>query len=296
VISNVYDTDKNSRVIQFVGPGNINNGYALGDWLPTSAGTWNNTSEFNVHWCAKYSTNYVVYMRVYTTTPNASGSLQRYIYYTAVNSDNGLSTNGVYIHHGLGTDKSNGQWHTLNRNLQADLQEYEPGNQITSVTAYLIRGTGRVDDIHLTQTPMKPVINLKKTVKTIYDPVNLLVNPKAIPGAIIEYTLRAENLGFKKADNNTIVVNDDIPANTKVCVSNTGNCKAPYLVATGNTSGMSIGGVTYVIGGVDVTNPAADIDGYNSNVTSIKIAMNGEFLSACSGTPSFEVKFLTGIE
>ncbi len=300
VISNVYDADKDSRVIKFVGPGNTNNGYMLGDWYPNSAGTWNNTTEFNVHWCAKYSTNFVVYMRVYTTAvnPNYTGlqRFQRYIYYTAVNADYGLAGNGIYIHHGLGADKSDGQWHSFNRDLQADLDEFEPGNTITSVVAYLIRGTGSVDDIHLTAQPMKPKINLKKSLETLYDPVNLTTNPKSIPGAVLEYTLKAENYGFMNADNNTTVLQDTIPANMKTCVANVGQCKKPYLIGATNTSGMSLGTVTYTVNGVDTTNPAADADGFNANVSKVKVAMLGEFPDVCSGAHSFEVKFRTGVE
>lgn len=293
VISNVFDTDKNSRVIQFVGPGNTDNGYMLGDWYPDSPGTWNNTTEFNVHWCSKYSTNFVVYMRVYTSLPHpTSGSLQRYVYYTAVDSDNGLSSNGIYIHHGLGVDKRDGQWHSFNRDLQADLAEFEPGNTITSVVAYLIRGSGRVDDIHLTQQPLKPELNLQKTVQTLYDPLNLTSNPKAIPGAILEYRIKAENFGFMHADNNTTVIRDVIPPNMKACVANAGQCKTPYLDVATNSSGMSLGSVTYTIGGVDVANPPADVDGFNANVT----AMNGVFPDVFSGAHSFEVKFRTGIK
>ena len=295
VISNVFDAEKNSRVIQFVGPGNTANGYMLGDWHPTSPGTWNNTTEFNVHWCARYTTNYVVYMRVYTTVLNAAGSLQRYVYYTAANSDSGLSANGYYIHHGIGTDKSNGEWHSINRDLQADLEEFEPGNTITSVTAFLIRGTGKVDDIHLTAQALKPVINLKKTLITIYDPVNLTTNPKSIPGAVIEYTLKAENSGFMQADNNTVLLQDAIPANMKTCVANIGQCKAPYIEASSNTSGMTLGAVTYTVGGVDVANPPADADGYNAGVTAVKVPLNGVFPDVCSGAHSIEVKFRTGI-
>jgi len=296
VISNVYDAEKNSRVIRFVGPGNTNNGYMLGDWYPTSPGTWNNTSEFNVHWCSKYNSNFVVYMRVYTTIPNPqNNSLQRYVYYTASNSNTGLSSNGSYIHHGLGSDKADGKWHSFNRDLQADLNEFEPGNTITSVTAFLIRGTGSVDDIYLTQQPMKPKLNLQKTVKTIFDPINLSTNPKAIPGAILEYRLKAENFGFMHADNNTTVLNDNIPSNMKTCVADIGQCKKPYLVASTNSSSMSLGTVTYTIGGTETTNPPADAKGFNSNVTAIKISMNGEFPDICSGTHSFEVKFRTGI-
>jgi len=160
----------------------------------------------------------------------------------------------------------------------------------------LTRGTGSFDDIHLTAQPMKPKINLKKTVATIYDPINLTSSPKSIPGAVHEYTLKAENFGFMHADNNTTVLQETIPPNTKTCVANIGQCKKPYLNSATNSSGMALGVVTYTVSGVDTINPPADVDGFNTNVSKIKIAMQGEFPDVCSGAHSFEVKFRTGLE
>ena len=136
---------------------------------------------------------------------------------------------------------------------------------------------------------------MKKTITTIYDPINLATNPKSIPGAIHEYTLKAENFGFMHADNNTTVLLDTIPPNMKTCVANIGQCKKPYLIGATNSSGMTLGTVTYTVNGVDTTNPPADADGFNTNVSKIKIAMQGEFPDVCSGAHSFEVKFRTGI-
>jgi hypothetical protein len=42
-----------------------------------------------------------------------------------------------------------GQWHTFARDLQADLEASQPGVDILEVNAFLIRGSGRVDDILL---------------------------------------------------------------------------------------------------------------------------------------------------
>jgi uncharacterized repeat protein (TIGR01451 family) len=50
-----------------------------------------------------------------------------------------------------------------------------------------------------------------KNALVISDPFNLLVNPKAIPGATMEYTITVTNTGAQ-ADN--VVVTDPIPANT----------------------------------------------------------------------------------
>ena len=302
-ILNVYDAIKQSRVIQFAGTNDTQNGYMLGNWYPTLAGNWNNTSEFNVHWCSRYSKNFVVFMRVYTTkliqfvyNGVNFNTNQRYLYYVPGTGAPYWSSHKSYIRHRLGEHATNGLWQSFNRDLQADLHVFEPDNNITSVVAFLIRGSGKVDDIHLTATPMMPKLSLKKTAQTLFDPVNGQTNPKSIPGAIVEYTLRSENTGFQLVDNNSTVIQDNIPANMKVCVADTGQCKKPFLVSSSNTSGLTLGNVAYKINGNFVTNPPADAGGFHSGVSAIKVTMNGKFLDKCSGSPAFEVRFRTGIK
>ncbi|MEG3174608.1 hypothetical protein U1872_00080 [Sphingomonas sp. RB3P16] len=55
-------------------------------------------------------------------------------------------------------------------------------------------------------------IALAKTSRVISDPINLLLNPKAIPGATVEYCLTASNAGPGTASGVTLA--DAIPANT----------------------------------------------------------------------------------
>ncbi len=134
-ISNVYDDEKQSRVIKLEGDGTTN-GYALGNW--------NNKTEKTLQWSMNYSENFVVYISTQTTKGH------RYIYYTASDTDKGL--NGNYIHHGLGRMSKNGLWQTFTRDLEADLKEYESDNELLSVDKFLIRGSGLVDDIELQST------------------------------------------------------------------------------------------------------------------------------------------------
>ena len=89
----------------------------------------------------KYSEDFVVYIDVETTAGH------RYLYYTPVNQD--WLGSGEYVHHGLGTAAMDGQWHTFVSDLQADLADAQPGVTILEVNGYLIRGSGRVDDIKL---------------------------------------------------------------------------------------------------------------------------------------------------
>jgi len=48
---------------------------------------------------------------------------------------------------GLGSNSKNGTWQTFTRDLEADLKAYEPDNELLTVNGFLVRGSGRVDDI-----------------------------------------------------------------------------------------------------------------------------------------------------
>jgi hypothetical protein len=74
----------------------------------------------------------------------------RYLYYTPVDADN-LGTE-TYVHHGLGSHLKDGQWRTLVRDLARDLKEAQPDNELQAVLGFLIRGSGRVDDIKTRKT------------------------------------------------------------------------------------------------------------------------------------------------
>ncbi len=55
-------------------------------------------------------------------------------------------------------------------------------------------------------------VNFAKTATIISDPVNLILLPKAIPGAVVEYCLKVNNSGSSSATG--ISITDAIPANT----------------------------------------------------------------------------------
>jgi len=142
-ISNVYDEIKESQVIEFKSKG-IKNGFVLGGWKGRNA--WKNSEETIIKWSMNFNDKFVVYVR----TKTLKGF--RYLYYTANNKDKGIHRNGRYIHQGLGTEAKNGNWQAFSRDLQADLQEYEADNEIITVNGFFVRGSGRVDDIELTQS------------------------------------------------------------------------------------------------------------------------------------------------
>lgn len=134
-IANVDDPERNSKVIEFRGSG-TNNGYRLRN---ADRSYWNDTNYTALEWSMKYSENFMLYIAVQTKDGF------RYLSYTPTNSDE-LGT-GTYIHHGLGKHAADGTWRTFARDLEYDLKQAQPANELQAVLGFLIRGSGRVDDI-----------------------------------------------------------------------------------------------------------------------------------------------------
>jgi hypothetical protein len=137
-IKNVYDSGRNSRVIQLSGSG-VNNGYRLRN---SDGSKWQNAEQFILQWSMKYSESFVIYIDVETTAGH------RYLRYTPVDYDN-LAVAKTYADFGIGSDAVDGSWHTFVRDLQADIEAAFPGTTILEVNGFLIRGSGMVDDIML---------------------------------------------------------------------------------------------------------------------------------------------------
>ncbi len=156
IVSNIYDESRQSSVIELNGDG-WRNGYVLRK--SSDGAAWNNTEETIIQWSMNYNEHVIVYISAQTTKGH------RYIYYTPSNSDGGLHSNGRYIHHGLGSSSINGEWQTFTRDLEADLKEFEGDNEIISISAFLIRGNGLVDDIKMLKKSVVP--SIKKTRQTI---------------------------------------------------------------------------------------------------------------------------------
>jgi hypothetical protein len=154
-IENVLDNG--SRAIALTGSG-LDNGFILGAWNKNNG--WKNTINKEISWDMKYNEYYVIYISVET----AQG--HRFITYTPLSVETcatyrstgelpspqfGTQTHGgyTYIHLGLCPDSKDGTWQTITRNLEADLKKYEPSNSLQLVNAFLVRGSGRLDNIKM---------------------------------------------------------------------------------------------------------------------------------------------------
>lgn len=142
------------------------------------------------------------------------------------------------------------------------------------------------------------VLLVEKSSTVISDPVNGTINPKAIPGAIIEYQITVTNVGNRAVDASSIIIIDEMPAEmafltgTPVTftngtpVSGLNSFNAATMVRFSSQPGGS-GPFTYTPSG------SADAD-----VRAIRIAPTGTMARATSGTnqPNFTIRFRAQVQ
>ena len=130
-------------------------------------------------------------------------------------------------------------------------------------------------------------LSVSKVSSVISDPVNGITNPKAIPGATVEYLITVTNTGTAAADSDSVVVWDDGPADAKMClISRTGG---PMIFADpGSNSSLSYSFTSLAAttddlefsndGGTSFTyTPTADGDGCDDAVTDFRVNPAGAF-------------------
>jgi len=138
-ISNVIDEAKNSKVIEFKGSKRLN-AYIIGAKKGNKA--WNNSKETKLRWSMKFNEKYKIVVYVETSKG------QRTFFYDYKNRDKGLYKT-KYISIGLGNKTSQGDWVNIERDLKADLKQYEPDNTLLKVNGFKVQGSGRIDNLEL---------------------------------------------------------------------------------------------------------------------------------------------------
>lgn len=112
-------------------------------------------------------------------------------------------------------------------------------------------GNTASDGIHFDEdsyTKLAAALSATKTSRVVSDPVNGSTNPKAIPGAIVEYCISVTNAGGASASN--VAISDTLPSETLyystfgVKVDGTvtsGTCNADGAIAGSEASGVVSG-------------------------------------------------------
>lgn len=156
-----------------------------------------------------------------------------------------------------------------------------------------------------------PLISVMKLGSTFSDPVNNPsypssdpgANPKAIPGAIVEYRIIITNNGAGPADNNSVVITDALPPQTTLFFSNPVNPVQFVNGSPGSGLTFTFTNLSDATDDVDFSNngggtfitPTVDANGFDATVPAInfirinpKGRLNG---SVGSGNPSFSILF-----
>lgn len=145
-------------------------------------------------------------------------------------------------------------------------------------------------------------VSVTKVSSVVSDPVNGAANPKAIPGAVVEYLISVTNTGDEAADADSVSVTDDAPADAKMCLASFGGGSGPIFFNAGTPSS----GLTFSYLSLDSTAddiefssdggaswtyvPSPDSDGCDANISNFRIEPGGSF--AASATFSLRVRFV----
>ena len=149
---------------------------------------------------------------------------------------------------------------------------------------------------------LAPDLIVLKTVTTLSDPVNGTTNPKAIPGAVMLYTVEVTNQGPGSLDPDTLVLTDVLPANSGLFVDTSSGDPIVFIDGT-PASGLSYTFATDVSysnqpgGGAPYNyTPSPDAQGFDDAVTGLQIAPSGPLSgSGGAGNPNFQVRFRTRV-
>ncbi|MDH4124227.1 MAG: hypothetical protein OEW64_00665 [Gammaproteobacteria bacterium] len=159
-----------------------------------------------------------------------------------------------------------------------------------------------VDDICLVQIP-SPSLLVSKIAETASDPVNGSANPRAIPQALVRYTIAVTNEGNGSPAAGSIIITDPVPAQSALFVGTTSG--DPVIFVDGIVpSGLSYSYAADVTfsnqpGGGTPYNyiPVPDGQGYDPMVTGYRIQPSGTMNPAIgSSFPSFSIQLLVRIQ
>ncbi len=179
------------------------------------------------------------------------------------------------------------------------------GSTVENVATVSSNGASASDsDI---DTIVYPSLVNAKGVAVFSDPINATTNPKHIPGALTDYTIRISNEGQGSVDEDDVFVSDAIPTNTTLFVGDlAGAGSGPVAFAQGTpTSGLSwtftsLGSSTDDLefsddgGGTWTYAPTAPFD---AGVTHIRMNPKGRMQGDTgAGDPYFELRFRVRVD
>lgn len=155
----------------------------------------------------------------------------------------------------------------------------------------------------LTVTGLMPSLFLLKFASVISDPINNSVNPKAIPGAILAYTVRLTNSGPGTVDSGTVVITDALSNDLDLFVGDLGGPGSGPVIFT---DGTPVSGLAWTFTGLGspgdsvefsqngtvwTYTPVPDLNGFDATVRHIRLRPTGAMNAAGGGNPSADLLF-----
>ncbi len=154
-----------------------------------------------------------------------------------------------------------------------------------------------------TKKPTNAVLTIVKSSTVLSDPVNGASNPKAIPGAIIRYSLLVANTGTQTVDSNTIFLIDSLPSQISV-----GSSATPSFTQGAPTSALTFTAGTDLRYSNQTTAPATfaacsaaphnytPVSAYDPALKHICINPKGIMAGSTGTPPSFTITFQAQIK
>ena len=144
-------------------------------------------------------------------------------------------------------------------------------------------------------------LTMNKSLQVTQDPVNGSANPKAIPGALIEYQLTVTNTGEGTADTDTVTITDTLPADTAFFVG-TDAAVSPVTLTDGQTAStltLNFENLTSTTDDVEFSDnngttfdyqPTPDAEGFDPLITDVRIRLGGSMPGTDEdGSPEFSI-------
>ena len=161
-VKNFYERAKKSRVIHFKGEG-VKSIYKFNamkkEKLPKRK---SHKFDYFLSWEMQYRGDFVIILMLQTTQGES------YLIYTSGEKNS-------YHQFGLGEKVINGKWHTINRNLQEDLDYFDNRGRVLLVKTFVVKGDGSIDNI---KTEVKKTDENKSKKKVKIPPKPPKVNSK----------------------------------------------------------------------------------------------------------------------
>lgn len=142
-------------------------------------------------------------------------------------------------------------------------------------------------------------LTIVKSSAVVSDPVNLTF-PKRVPGSVVDYTINVTNPNGALTTVNGIAITDAVPANTDLRVADLGLLNTGPIVFTDGLLPPSLLAYSFSsLGRLDFSRdngatwtytPVADGNGYDRQVTNIRVRLGGNQVAGSSFSLRFRVR------